>query len=91
MTQASTPSPDRSGVKRYAAHVMHAAYDSKATTANGRAAFLDRFTREVDPQLILEPAERARRAGHAKRAYFIRLGLRSAKVRRQRRHERPAG
>jgi hypothetical protein len=35
------------------------------TTASGRAAFLARFDREVDPEGLLEPDERRRRAEQA--------------------------
>lgn len=53
-------------------------------TAPGRAAFLERFEHEVDPDRILDPAERARRAEHARKAYFKRLALKSAQARRAR-------
>ena len=59
-------------------------------TANAHAAFLSRFEREVDPDGQLAPDERARRAEHAKRAYFIRLSLKSAKDRRARSARRKA-
>jgi hypothetical protein len=69
-----------------AAHVMWSrAPDPTAHTANGRAAFLARFEREVDPDGRLDPEERRRRAGHARRAYFTRLALASAKARRGKR------
>lgn len=63
-------------------------HDSRATTANGRAAFLDRFEREVDPDGVLDPKERARRAHHAKRAYFLTLALASVKARRRNRQRK---
>jgi hypothetical protein len=66
---------------------MHSKYDSRATTANARKAFLNTFERKVDPELILDPEERQRRARHARKAYFIELGLRSAEVRRQKRKD----
>jgi hypothetical protein len=44
---------------------------------------MDRFERQVDPDGTLKPEERARRAGHARKAYFTRLALRSAQARRQ--------
>jgi hypothetical protein len=44
----------------------------------------ERFEREVDPEGVLEPAERARRAQHARTAYYSRLALKSAQVRRAR-------
>ena len=56
--------------------------DRSARTAPGRAAFNDRFEREVDPDGVLDPAERAKRAEHARKAYFLRLAFESAKVRR---------
>jgi len=58
--------------------------DPNGPLPRARAAFLARFDREVDPDGTLDPAERARRAEHAKRAYFLRLSLRSAQVRRAR-------
>jgi hypothetical protein len=54
-----------------AAHTRWARVDDRTkATAPGRKAFLDRFEREVDPDGILPPAERARRAEHARKAYF---------------------
>jgi hypothetical protein len=64
---------------------VHARYDSRAITAPARAAFLDRFEREVDPNGTLLPAERARRAEHARKAYMTGLALKSAQARRKRR------
>jgi hypothetical protein len=48
-----------------------------------RQAFARRFEREVDPDGELPSAERLRRAVAAKRAYFQRMALRSAKARRR--------
>jgi len=59
--------------------------DRQAATGKARAAFIDRFEREVDPDGVLPPQERARRAESAKKAYFARLALRSAAARRARR------
>ena len=60
--------------------------DVSARTAPGRKAFLDRFEKQVDPDGELPPAERARRAEHARKAYFARLALKSARARRARSH-----
>lgn len=69
---------------RMAAHALHAKVsDPKAHTAPARAVFLSRFEREVDPEGILTPEERARRAEHAKKAYFLKLALASAKARKK--------
>jgi hypothetical protein len=57
--------------------------DRAARTAPGRQAFLDRFEKQVDPDGVLDPADRAVRADHARRAYFSRLALKSAQSRRR--------
>jgi len=65
-----------------AAHALHARVtDPAAHAAPARKVFLSRFEREVDPKGVLEPQERARRAEHAKKAYFTRLALASSKAR----------
>jgi hypothetical protein len=78
-------SPDDRALRaRIAAHSLHAGVaDPSAHTAPARKAFLDRFEREVDPDGVLPPAERARRADHARKAYFTRLALKSAQARRK--------
>jgi hypothetical protein len=71
---------------RLAAHALHAGIpDAAAHTAPARAAFLGRFEREVDPDGALDQRERARRAEHARKAYFLRLALASAHARSARR------
>lgn len=55
-----------------------------ARTAKARQAALDRFEREVDPDGELSPAERAKRAENARKAYFARLALKSARARSRR-------
>lgn len=69
-----------------AAHLLHARVaDPTAHTAPARTAFLSRFEREVDPDGKLDPEERARRAAHAKKAFFIKLALASSRARARRR------
>jgi hypothetical protein len=63
---------------------MHATRDSREVTAPAREAFLRKFEDEVDPERVLPEAERARRAEHARKAYFTRLSLKSAKARKRR-------
>ncbi|MCU1490718.1 MAG: hypothetical protein JWM85_2123 [Acidimicrobiaceae bacterium] len=58
--------------------------DRTAATAPARRAFLDRFEKEVDPEMRLSPDDRAKRAECLRKAYFIDLGLRSAAARRAR-------
>ena len=70
---------------RLAAHAMHGRHDARATTAKARAAFLARFEQQADPDRLLTPAERERRAQQLRSAYFAQLALASAKARRARR------
>ena len=66
---------------RIGAYALHATRDPRETTANARAAFMSRFDAMVDPDGSLAPAERDRRAGAARKAYFAGLAYRSAKAR----------
>lgn len=74
---------ERTQISRLAAHEKWAKTDSVEGTAAARAAFLDQFEHQVDPDRVLDPNERARRASHARKAYFTRLALRSAQARRK--------
>jgi hypothetical protein len=68
-----------------AAHAMHAQHDPKETTKNGCAAnpsSLSWHEAKVDPDGILESAERRRRAEHHRKEHFYRLALASSKARR---------
>lgn len=80
-----SPTPTLTRLRaRIGAHAMHARHDPQEITANARRAFLDRFLQEADPTGELPQQERERRAGHLRAAYFGRLALRSAQVRRTR-------
>lgn len=72
----------RSARARFAAHELHSQRDSREITAKARAAFQERFERQVDPTGALSVPERLRRAAHARKAYFTRLGYLSGKARR---------
>ena len=67
-----------------AAHVSWAnTPDRPARTAAARQAAFDRFERQVDPDGVLTPEERHKRAENARRAYFLELALKSAQSRRR--------
>jgi len=66
------------------AYSLHAQRDARETTSAGRAAFLARFEREVDPDGQLPGEERARRAEAAKKAHFTKMAIASARARRRR-------
>lgn len=74
---------ERSLLARAAAHTLHSQVDGAEHTAPARKAFLDRFERQVDPDGVLEPGERRRRAEHAKKAYFTGLAAKSVAARRR--------
>jgi hypothetical protein len=74
---------ERSLRARLAAHTSWAnTPDPASRTAKARKAALDRFEKQVDPDGVLTAEDRARRAEHARKAYFIGLALRSAQARR---------
>lgn len=79
----SSLTPDQRSLRsRIAGYSTASRHDPRTYTAPARAAFLARFDREVDPDGVLPDAERTRRAMAARRAYFTRLALASAKARR---------
>jgi hypothetical protein len=84
MSDPLTPA-ERSMRARLAAHVSHSRHDPKERTRAARDKFEQRFLDEVDPDRTLPEAERERRAGHARKAYFTRLALKSAQDRRGKR------
>ena len=65
--------------------------DRQQATAPARRAFLDRFERQVDPDGVLDPAERTRRAAYARRAYMLRLAAASARARAARKQQKGGG
>lgn len=82
---SARPPEERSLVARIAAEESWSrTEDRSARTAPARAAARGRFEDIVDPDGVLDPAERARRADHAYRAHMARLALRSAQARRAR-------
>ncbi len=72
---------ERSMRSRIGALTAHAR--GSTNTGPARAAFLSRFELQVDPDGVLEPAERARRAEFARKAYFTSLALRASMKRRK--------
>jgi hypothetical protein len=76
----------RSRRARIAAHASWAATtDRTARTAAGTAAFCERFERQVDPDGVLSPEQRAEQGRHTRIAYMLQLAERSAKARERRR------
>jgi hypothetical protein len=78
-------SPDERSLRgRIGAYALHSKYDSREITRAARAAYLAKWTREVDPEGVLPEDERDRRAVNALKAHMARLALKSAQARRAR-------
>lgn len=75
------------------AHVSWAnTEDRAARTAPARKAFEDRFTVQIREQFPdLDDAEVVVRAEHAKKAYYLRLALKSAAARKAKAASRKSG
>lgn len=82
-----TPS-ERSLKARAAAYALHSQVNGAEHTAPARQAFMDRFEKQVDPDCLLTPQERARRAECARKAHFVRMAFESAKARRRNAEDR---
>jgi len=67
-----------------------ARHDPVEGTRAARAAFDQKFLDEVDPDRILPPEERDRRAKALRRMHFLKMAWRSAKSRRKRVSRREA-
>lgn len=75
---APTSAQARASVLRSWAHTP----DRAARTAAARAASFARFEREVDPDGILDPRERAIRAEMAQRAFMTECSIKAAAARK---------
>ena len=81
---------ERSMLGRICAYTVHSRYDGNELTRPAREAFWSKFERDVDPEGVLDAAERARRAEMARKAHFARLAYLSARARRRRREHSSA-
>lgn len=79
---------ERSLRARIAAHALHSRVDSTELTRPAREASRRRLDEallaEIDPNDEMPESERVRRLGHARKAHFARLALKSAQARRNR-------
>ena len=80
--------PDASHTKLRAQIAANARWantaDRSAATAKARQAARDRFDKMVDPDGVLTPEERAKRAASARKAHMQKMALASAKARKAR-------
>jgi hypothetical protein len=67
---------------RIRAHVTHSRHDARELTSPARAAFLNSFDKQVDPDGVHSPDERRRRAAHARKAHMVCLARLSVLARR---------
>ena len=81
MTMTST---ERQLRARAGAHVLWAFTEDRAAhTEPARTAFLAKFETLVDPDGVLDPQERTKRALNLRRAHMAELARRSHKARRE--------
>ena len=66
---------------RRAAYLLHAG--GGTNTLPARQALASKWELEVDPDGVLDPVERSRRAIYAKKAFFTELAIKSAESRRR--------
>lgn len=79
----STPE-QRSLTARIAAHTRWGnTDDTVAATAPARKAAEDRFFRQADPEGVLPPEVRARKAESLRKAYYLRLSAAGVKARQR--------
>jgi len=58
-------------------------HDTRKNTAKARAVFRSSFEQAVDPEMLLTPAERARRAVAARKLHYQKLAYIAAKKRQE--------
>ena len=66
---------------RIGGFALHSRVNSTEHLAPARKGFLAKFEHEVDPDGVLDPAERTRRAHAAMRAHMSRLAMKSSQAR----------
>jgi hypothetical protein len=76
---AKNSAADRRVIARIAGLTNAARHDAAEMTAPARSGFLARFEREADPEGVLTPEERERRATLLLRAHMSRLGRKASK------------
>lgn len=85
MTRRMSETPgERAMHSRAASHARWAHEDDRAAaTAPARAGMQARFENQVDPNRVLDPVERAKRAESARKAFYADLTRRSIAARRR--------
>lgn len=78
-----TPRPDMAARGRIGALVTNSRYGGREITQKARDTFRASFQLVVDPDGLLEPQERQRRAELARRAHYVRLARLSVIARRR--------
>lgn len=79
---SSLSAKERTQRARLAALTRWSREDPKPATEKARKGLDARFEREADPEGVLDPVERRRRAQAAKRAYFQRMAYERERRRR---------
>jgi hypothetical protein len=73
---------ERSLRGQIAAHTMRARYSKDELARIANKGLIERFEREADPEGVLTPEERRRRANHLYQAHMARMRLAQLKAER---------
>jgi len=77
---------NRSTIGKIGAYALHA--QGKTNTGPATKAARARFEKQVDPDGILPPEERAKRAAYAKHQHYVLLGMKSGIARKNKANSR---
>jgi hypothetical protein len=83
-----TTAAERSQYARLAAYAKHSRTSGREATAAANRGKMGRYMAAVDPDGVLDSAERSRRAELAMKEDMTRLAIRSAQARRSRKAKR---
>jgi hypothetical protein len=84
MTRSDTPEERALRARIAAAERWGRTLDRTAATAPARQGMRSKFEQLADPDGVLPPHERARRADQLQHAHMLRMALASARARRRR-------
>lgn len=69
-------------IARMGGYALQSQHDTGPSLIKARQALRSKFEREVDPEGLLDPVERDRRASAARKLFYQRMAYKSARVRR---------
>ncbi|MEX0781256.1 MAG: hypothetical protein WD557_01305 [Dehalococcoidia bacterium] len=71
-------------IARMGGYAVQSQQDTGPRLVKARAAFASKFHRDVDPEGVLSPEERDRRAAAARKLFYVGMAYKSAEAQRRR-------